>query len=328
MTPKSGKPFKPAWWLLNGHLQTIWPVLTRRHKKVPTKRERLELPDGDFIDLAWAGAENGPIILVLHGIAGCLDSPYAQGILHTIIQRKWRGLFMHFRGCSGSPNRLARFYHSGETGDLRYLINEIHRREPNTPLAAIGYSLGGNVLLKWLAENNRQDLLSAAVAVSVPFELKKAAGRLNKGFSRIYQWWLLRELKELINTKFKHTPAPIDLGNINKLNSFLEFDDKVTAPLHGFIDGDDYYHRASSRSDLKHIKVPTLILQARDDPFITPDANPELSELSQYVTLELHEKGGHVGFIEGVFPWQPVYWLEDRIVEYLDDHLLLPQNKK
>ncbi len=315
------KIFKPAWWLSNAHLQTIWPVLARRQTKVLTRLERLELPDGDFIDLAWAGADEGPLVLVLHGIAGCLDSPYAQGILHTITKRKWRGLFMHFRGCSGSPNRLARFYHSGETGDFNYLIAEIRRREPYTLLAAIGYSLGGNVLLKWLGENSSQNPLSAAVAVSVPFELNKAAGRLNKGFSRLYQWWLLRELKELIKLKFQRTPSPIDLGDISKLNSFLEFDDKITAPLHGFLNRNDYYHRASSRRHLKSIHVPTLILQAMDDPFISPDANPNLGELSSQVTLELHENGGHVGFIAGNFPWEPIYWLEDRIAEFLDSYL-------
>lgn len=319
--------FKPAWWLYNGHLQTIWPVLTRRKLKVKTQRERLELPDGDFIDLAWTGPEGSPIILVLHGIAGCLDSPYAQGILHTITECKWRGLFMHFRGCSGCPNRLARFYHSGETGDLNFLINEIRRREPNTPLAAIGFSLGGNVLLKWLAENTEQNPLAAAVAVSVPFELKKAATRLNKGLSKFYQWWLLRELRQLVKGKFQHSPSPIDFGNIDKLRSFLEFDDKVTAPLHGFADGNDYYHRASTRNDLKQIHVPTLILQALDDPFLTPDANPNFKELSQHITLELLDSGGHVGFIAGTLPWQPVYWLENRIAQYLSEHLSLQKSK-
>lgn len=312
--------FKPAWWLPNGHLQTIWPTLVGRGESISPRHERLELPDGDFLDLAWVGPETGPIVIILHGIAGCIDAPYAQGILQTIVKCNWRGVFVHFRGCSGIPNRLPRFYHSGETEDFDYILKELQRREPNTPLAAVGYSLGGNVLIKWLGKNIADNSLTATVAVSVPFELYKAANQLNQGVSRIYQWYLLKSLRRLIKSKFCNQPGPIPLDDIDKLRTFWEFDNKITAPLHGFIDADDYYLQASSRNDLKLISTPTLILQAKDDPFSPPEANPDPHELSPSVTFELHEKGGHVGFVGGKYPWQPVYWLEERIIEYLKKH--------
>jgi len=315
------EPFKPAWWLFNGHLQTIWPTLVRRTIPLATHPERLELPDGDFLDLAWTGPKHGPIVIVLHGLAGCIESPYVNGILHSIIKNNWRGLFVHFRGCSGIPNRLPRFYHSGETGDLDYVIAHLRKREPNTPLAAVGYSLGGNVLVKWLSKHNTVNPLTAAVAISVPFELNKASKQLNSGFSRFYQWYLLRSLRRIVQAKFKKGPAPIAIKDLGKLDTFEKFDDQVTAPLHGFADAQDYYFQASSRSDLKKIIVPTLILQARDDPFVPVDVNPEPRELAACVTFELHETGGHVGFVTGNMPWQPVYWLEQRITDYLKKHL-------
>lgn len=317
---KKNFTFKPAWWLPNGHLQTIWPSLARRKIDISIRPERLELPDGDFLDLVWVGPNTGPIVVVLHGIAGCLDSHYAGGILQTIKDCNWRGLFLHFRGCSGVPNRLPRFYHSGETTDFDYVIKELIKREDNTQLAAVGFSMGGNVLLKWLSENKTNNPLSAAVAISVPFELAKAAKNLNRGLSRFYQWYLLRGLRNLIKTKFENKPAPIAVEAVDRVHTFYEFDNRITAPLHGFTDAKDYYLKASTRQLLKHISVPTLILQAKDDPLIPEDANPKPHELSSTITFELHDGGGHVGFISGKYPWEPVYWLEQRIATYLKTH--------
>lgn len=315
--------FKPAWWLRNPHLQTLWAALLRPKLKLPIRPERLELPDGDFLDLAWVGDGFGPRVLILHGLNGSIDSPYARGILQTINNRGWRGVFMHFRGCSSIPNRLARNYHSGETRDLQTVITELIRREPNSPLFAIGYSLGGNVLLKWLGETGETGIenpLKAAVAVSIPFELAKTAEHLKKGFSRIYQWHLLRELWAAHCRKFKHLPAPAVIKHINvtTLKTFWEFDNAITAPLHGFKGADDYYEKSSSRQYLSKIKVPTLILHALNDPFTTLDALPEAHEVSKHVSLEFSAHGGHVGFIAGKYPWKPVYWLEKRIMDYLE----------
>ncbi|HQW57936.1 MAG TPA: hydrolase [Gammaproteobacteria bacterium] len=317
--------FKPAWWLRNPHLQTLWAALLRPKIKLSICSERLELADGDFLDFACVGNGSGPRVLILHGLNGSIDSPYARGILQAINNRGWRGIFMHFRGCSGEPNRLAQSYHSGETRDLQTVITELIHREPNSPLFAIGYSLGGNVLLKWLGETGESGIensLKAAVAVSIPFELAKTAAHLKTGFSRLYQWHLLRELSASYHRKFKDLPKPFAIRNVDvtQLKTFWEFDNAITAPLHGFKSADDYYEKSSSRQYLAKIKTPTLILHARNDPFTTLNALPEVHEVSKHVSLELSENGGHVGFVSGKYPWKPVYWLEDRIMDYLESY--------
>jgi uncharacterized protein len=309
--------FKPAWWCPGPHLQTLWPTFFRRGPHVPLRTERLELPDGDFVDLHWTQDNNQPIVILLHGLEGCSQSPYARGLLHRLQAVGLRGVVMHFRGCSDTPNRLPRSYHSGDTADLAYLVRTLRRREPHTPLMAVGYSLGGNVLLKWLAEAGQQAPLTAAVAVSVPFVLAQSAERMNRGFSRIYQWKLLRSMRRRIHTKLQHMPLDIDTSNLSTLCSFREFDDAVTAPLHGFKDADHYYALASCRQYLRAIVVDTLILHARDDPFMTEQAIPAAHELSAHVQLELYARGGHVGFIAGRWPWRAHYWLEQRIPQYL-----------
>lgn len=319
----SASPFKPAWWLFNPHLQTMWSTFCRRPiKSIPLVRERFELPDGDFLDLDWVGKEKqGPLIILLHGLEGSVQSPYAQGMLHTIHQHNWRGLFMHFRGCSGEHNRLPRSYHSGETSDLETLMKTLQQREPHTPLAAVGFSLGGNVLLKWLGETGNNNPLSAAVAVSVPFLLHKSAERIQYGFSRVYQYHFLKCLARRLSKKFELQQPPFDLPELSEIKTIWDFDDKVTAPLHGFSGVEDYYTRASSRQYLNTIQVPTLLLQAKDDPFMSPDVIPERHELSPYVKLEVTESGGHVGFISGQVPWRPEYWLEERVPAYLGEYL-------
>jgi predicted alpha/beta-fold hydrolase len=283
--------------------------------------ERLELPDGDFLDLHWTVGKGKAIVIVLHGLEGCSQSHYARGLLQTLHQQGLRAVVMHFRGCSGTPNRLPRSYHSGDTGDLAYLVHTLSTREPHTPLAAVGYSLGGNVLLKWLGQAGALAPLSAAVAVSVPFSLAEAAQRVNRGFSRLYQWKLLRSMRRRISAKLKEMPLPIKTSNPSELHSFRQFDDCVTAPLHGFRNADHYYAVASSRQYLCTIAVNTLILHACDDPFMTATAVPIESDLSPSVELELYARGGHVGFIAGHWPWRPRYWLEQRIPEYLEQQL-------
>ena len=183
----------------------------------------------------------------------------------------------------------------------------------------MGYSLGGNVLLKWLGESGEKDLLTASVAVSVPFELKRSVESLSKGFSKLYQWHLIRALVRAHRQKFKNIPAPISFSNINRLKNFLEFDNAITAPLHGFKNAEEYYAQSSSRQYLDKIQMPTLILHAEDDPFTTLSSIPSPQEVSAHVTLEVLEKGGHVGFVMGKFPWRPIYWLEQRIMHYFNE---------
>lgn len=313
--------FQPAWWCRGPHAQTLWARLARLTPKISFWRERLELPDGDFIDLDWSENGSGPIVIVLHGLEGSSNSPYARGIMQAIEHRGWRGVVMHFRGCSGEPNRLARSYHSGDTGDLAFCINTLRRREPHTPLAAVGFSLGGNVLLKWLGKASGAAPLRAAVAVSVPYVLGGAADRLNHGFSRLYQWQLLRSLRNTVAEKRVRIKLPLKIQDLSTLNSFRDFDEYVTAPLHGFDSADHYYTVSSSRQYLKGITLPTLLLHSHDDPFMTEKAIPGQHELSDSVTLEVSAHGGHVGFVAGTWPWRARYWLEERIPAYLGQFL-------
>ena len=313
--------FKPAWWLRNPHMQTLWPRFMRRQEPLPLRSERLELPDGDFVDLAWSNVGNGSIVVVFHGLEGGAASPYAQGILRAVGRRGWHGVLMHFRGCSGELNRLPRSYHSGETGDIAYFIGVLRERYPKVPIAAIGYSLGGNVLLKYLGERGGNAGLAAAVAVSVPFLLGDSADRLDRGFSRFYQKLLLTSLKLKTEAKFKRMPSPVPLDGVASCRSFRQFDDLVTAPLHGFKNAAEYYARSSSRQYLRGIAIPTLILHSADDPLMTPAVIPTDAELAPCVRFELSNGGGHVGFVTGTWPWAERYWLEERIPRFLTDYL-------
>lgn len=320
------KRFKPAWWLPNSHLQTIWPVLCRRNiKDLPLERERFELPDGDFLDVDWVrdARQPGsrPLVLILHGLEGSIESHYAKGMLQTLTQMGWRGAFMHFRGCSGEPNRLPRSYHSGDTDDVQYVTSQLLDREPGLTIAAIGFSLGGNVLLKWLGETRQINPLKAAIAISVPFELNKAASHICKGFSKFYQWYFIRCLRESFTRKIRKTEVPVNVEIVYQVSTMYEFDDKVTAPLHGFSNVDEYYAISSSKQYLRHIAVPTLIIQAKDDPFMPEEVIPTFSDISPQVELEITETGGHVGFVAGKYPWRPQYWLEERVPQFLQKHL-------
>jgi uncharacterized protein len=326
-----GKPlkFKPAWWLQHAHLQTLYPALLRRIDPPALRRERLTTPDGDFLDIDYCGTGTAPLVLLLHGLTGSSQSSYIKGLQHALLQQGLRSVALNFRGCSGEYNRLARCYHSGETEDIHFLYQTLRQREPDTAFAAVGFSLGGNVLLKWLGEQGEKLNLRAAVAVSVPLVLSLCATKLDSGFSKLYRANLLRELKHYVIAKQRHlqqlgisTEADKlkQLGDLSTINSFWQYDDRVVAPLHGFRDVHDYYQRSSSRQFLKKITVPTLVIQAMDDPFMTRAVLPEPEELSTSVQLEVVQSGGHVGFVAGKNPLQPQYWLEQRILAFLMQH--------
>lgn len=315
--------FKPAWWLHNAHAQTLYPTLLRQIKAPIDRRERFELPDGDFVDLAWALnglASDAPLVILLHGLGGDASSKYIAGLLKACNQQGWRGVLMHFRGASHEPNRLVRAYHSGDTGDIHCLLEVLMKREPHTKKALVGISLGGNVALKWLGEQGVQSFVHAAVAVSVPFQLRLVADRINQGFSRIYQSYLLNRLRQVFSRKLaKH--GGLSAKDIESCDCFWTFDDRITAPLHGYANVHDYYRKASSRQYLAAIATPTLIIHALDDPFMTPDVIPREEELSDDITLEISRKGGHVGFIEGTIPGFPTYWLDKRVPQFLLNYL-------
>lgn len=308
--------FRPAWWLRGDHAQTLWPAFFRRRRKLPVDWERLELDDGDFLDLAWSGPENGPVVLFFHGLQGSIQSHYASGIMHQLNRRGFRVCLMHFRGCGNEPNRLPISYHSGKTDDPQQLLEHVRDRYGRTPYAAVGVSLGGNVLLKWLGEQGDRSPLKRAAAISVPFQLGACADRLEKGLSRLYQHHLVNSLRDAYRRKFARISSPLSI-DVGQLNTFRLFDDQVTAALHGFNGVDDYYARCSSRQFIPHIRVPTLILQARDDPFTFPDTAPEPDELSVQVLLEIPRAGGHVGFVGGRIPGWGDYYAERRVAEWL-----------
>ena len=323
--------FKPAWWLPNCHLQTIYPAVFRKESNPPEyRRERLITPDQDFIDVDFCGIGNQPLIILLHGLTGSAQSGYIKGLQSALLKQGLRSVAINFRGCSGQSNNRARSYHSGETEDIHLLYQTLRQREPETLFGAVGFSLGGNVLLKWLGEQGSNLNLFAAVAVSVPLLLAVCATKLDNGFSRSYRGNLLNELKAYIHFKrqhleeighFEEAVKIKNLGDLSTIHSFWQYDDRVVAKLHGFADVHDYYQRSSSRRFLKSIAVPTLVIQAADDPFMTADVLPGLDELSPHVQFELTPHGGHVGFISGTVPFRPQYWLEQRITGFLQDTL-------
>ncbi len=318
--------FTPAIGLSNAHLQTLLPVFIRNNLLLSGIEQRLELDDGDFLDLFWTGKPfaNQPVVIVFHGLEGSIESPYAKGILTAIKKQGWIGVLMHFRGCSASPNRLPRSYHSGETSDAKFLLNWLNTHLPDSPLAAVGFSLGGNMLLKLQGELAAASPLKAVVSVSAPLVLAACAEKLNAGFSRIYQRYLISHLKRKLHIKARqHNYADLinlQTEQINQLNSFWKFDDQVTAPLHDFAGVDDYYKQSSARQYLKMIESPSLIIQALDDPFMSRDIIPDMTELSAHTELELSQNGGHVGFISGSI-LHPEFWLEQRIPEYLSRYI-------
>ena len=309
--------YRPRWWLPEGHSQTLWAALARRPPLPPIARERLELQDGDFLDLVHAGDPAQPGVLILHGLEGSLESPYVRALLSAIVAQGWYGVLMHFRGCGGEFNRVPRNYHSGDTRDLTEVLAILRARQPNRVLAAVGYSMGGNVLLKYLGETGASTALVAAAAVSVPFELGRAADRLNRGFSRVYQRHLVGSLQRKLRAKAARMAYPIDLTELEKWRDFHTYDERVTAPLHGFRDAADYYAKSSCRPFLRHIAIPTLLVHAVDDPFLPPDAIPVASDLAPPVRLELARCGGHVGFMAQRPAGGRHAWLEQRLLDFL-----------
>lgn len=314
--------FEPHRWLRGPHAQTLWANVPRVWPWPAVHRQRVELADGDFIDLDWSRCPtepDAPLVLLLHGLEGSSRAAYMRDLMSHLSRHGFQVVAMNFRGCSGTANRLARTYHSGETGDLDVIVSRLREQLPGRKLAVVGYSLGGNVLLKWLGERGGEARVDAAVAVSVPMLLGVCAERMEQGFSRFYLWKLLRRLRRTLRMKYSRRSLPFPLHGALTARGFREFDSRFTAPLNGFRDAEDYYTRSSSRQFLPQIRQPTLILHARDDPFMTAAVIPDNDELTDCVQLEASEHGGHVGFVEGCGPlglW-PRLWLQRRIRDYL-----------
>jgi len=307
--------FSSPWWLPGGHLQTIYASL-RPPPRVPLARSRWETPDGDFIDVDFAGEAAATRRLVLfHGLEGCSDSHYARAIAAHAARRGWRVAIPHWRGCSGEPNLKPRAYHSGDSEEVDWLVKKIE------PTCAIGISLGGNALLKWLGESGDEAkrCVRRAAAVSAPIDLPAAGHALDRGLNRfLYTRHFLATLKPKSLAKLERFPGLYDAARVRAARGFRDFDDIVTAPLHGFRDVDHYWSEAASGPWLERIRVPTLLVNARNDPFLPEQALVAAArKAAPCVVLEFPRTGGHAGFVSGPFPGHHG-WLATRLLEFLE----------
>ncbi len=319
--------YSPAWWLPGPHSQTLWGKLFRQQELQPTEIERWDTPDGDFLDihrLNTSGASTR--LVVLHGLEGTIRSHYAQALLSEARNRGWAADMLIFRSCGEHMNLTRRFYHSGDTSDLELVIGRILTEFPNQTLLLSGVSLGGNVLLKFLGEHGARlsPQIKAAAAVSVPFDLNRSSRFIDRGFSKVYQRHFMRSLKRKAAEKLARFPDLIDPKTLVELRTMYEFDNALTAPLHGFRDAEDYYQQSSSLSYLGRISLPTLLLSAVDDPFLPPEVLDDVRDAAKQnpeLTLEFPAHGGHAGFIGGRNPFRPVYYMEQRVCDFLAEQI-------
>ncbi len=314
--------YSPAWWIPGGHLQTLWGKLFRRQTPAPTVRERWNTPDGDFLEIHRVSAKHdAPRVLVLHGLEGTVRSHYAQALLNEAARRGWGADLLVFRSCGSELNLTRRFYHSGETSDVAFVLDKIVDEFPASPLAVAGVSLGGNVLLKFLGERGEAlpPQLKAAAAISVPFDLARSSRRINRGFSKFYQRFFLNSLRKKAQEKTQRFPDLAPRDRIAALRTLEDFDNLITGPLHGFRDAQDYYARSSSLRYLTNIKLKTLLLSAVDDPMLPPEVLDEVRDAARdnpALEVDFVERGGHAGFITGSVPWRPFYYAEHRVGEF------------
>ena len=313
--------YRPPWWLPGGHLQTVYPYFMLRQRPPPYRRERIETPDGDFVDFDWLdGQPDAPLLVMFHGLEGCSRSHYASALMNAARARGWRAVVPHFRGCSGEPNRLPRAYHSGDADEIGWMLRTARSRTSGR-MFAVGVSLGGNALLKWLARENLDAaaLMQAAAAVSAPIDLMIAGDRLGQGLNRFYGLHFLRTLKRKSLQKLARFPGLFQRKRVTRAWTLRGFDNAFTAPIHGFRDADDYWTRASSKPELGRIRLPTLIVHSRNDPFLPGHHLPSSDALPEVVECDLTGGGGHAGFVSGNFPGN-LDWLPGRLLDFFAAH--------
>jgi len=306
-------------WLPGGHLQTIYPAKCIGKPRVAYRRERWNTPDGDFIDVDFVDGKAGrPLVVLFHGLEGSSDSHYARSMMSHIALLGWSGAVPHFRGCSGESNHAPRFYHSGDAEEIGWILQRIaasRKHEASGKLFAVGASLGGNALLRWLGETQHQaEIVDAACAISAPLDLAGGGAALSAGVNMVYTRAFLQTLKPKCLHKLNQFPGLFERETMLRAGNLYEFDNVVTAPLHGYRDTDDYWHRASAKHVLRDITVPTLVLNAQNDPFLPAQYLPRAA--SRSVTFDYPLEGGHVGFAAGTFPGS-IDWLPGRVVNFL-----------
>jgi predicted alpha/beta-fold hydrolase len=309
-------------WLPGGHLQTIYPAMCITKPQVAYRRERWSAPDGDFIDIDFVDGKPGqPLVVLFHGLEGSSDSHYCRALMAHINALGWSGAIPHFRGCSGELNHAPRFYHSGDAQEVDWIVRRLlsYRAQRHaSKFYVTGVSLGGNALLRWLGESQHQaEIVDAACAISAPLDLAGGGAALSRGLNMIYTRSFLRTLKPKCLMKLDQFPGLFNREKLMSSRDLYEFDNVVTAPLHGYCNTEDYWHRASAKHVLSDITVPTMVLNAQNDPFLPAHHLP--ANASPTVTLEYPAEGGHVGFAAGSLPGS-LNWLPQRMLRFLQDH--------
>lgn len=319
--------FVPSPWARGPHLQTLVARFLRAPADLPFSRERIVTRDGDFLDLDWGTDPGGdaPIVLVLHGLEGSSRRGYVRNVCAELARRGLWPAALNFRGCSGEPNRTESFYHSGATDDPGEVLDLIRRRHPGRRVGAVGFSLGGNILLKLMGEraDGGRSTLDAAVVMSVPFDLAAGCDLLARTpMGRLYTTYFLRSLKRKVRAKEERLRERLDLAAVYRARDLKRFDDLVTAPLHGFDSATHYYHESSSARYLDGVRVPTLVMHAVDDPFLPAESIPygPLQD-NPHLDVMLEARGGHVGFLAGSLS-TPRFWADEQVGAYLADRLL------
>lgn len=305
----------------NPHVQTVFPSVLRRVTGIKYSRIRIDTPDGDFLDLDTSSVGSERVAIVLHGLEGDSTRSYVLGMVKALNKGGWDAAALNFRGCSGECNKKLRFYHSGDTGDLQTVISHLTALRRYTEMALVGFSLGGNVVLKYLGEqaSGVPAFIRRAVTISVPCDLTSSSQKLAQPVNRLYLKRFLRMLREKIRMKMALMPDLISDAGYDSIKSFKEFDDRYTAAMHGFENAEDYWEKASSKPVLHDISIPTLLINAADDPFLTEQCFPiEEAQESPFLFLEIPDHGGHVGFV--TFNREGQYWSESRAVAFLKDH--------
>jgi uncharacterized protein len=321
---------RPGWWIRGPTLQTLWARLARSRHLIGFEREVLATPDGDELVLDHvAGPAGAPRVLLLHGTEGSAYSLHTQGLAVLVARAGWRGTVLNFRSCARDPrnirrrlpNRRPRLYHAGETSDLDLVVRTLAAREPDVPLYAIGFSLGGGVLLKWLGEAGAASAVAAAATISVPYDLAAAAAFIDRPSARFYVWNFMRRIRPKaldVLARFPRETTHVDVGRVRAARTIRAFDDALTGPLHGFTSADDYYARASALPYLPRVHVPTLCVSSLDDPFFPGAAVARArAAAAPAVTFAVTPWGGHTGFVSGPWPWRPLYWAEEAALAWL-----------